>query len=179
MSNCKMAHRPWRSLLAAFLEFVDNLPAPVQNGPMVRSVRNLLTASMLFWALPAFTANAALERAQFEAALVAARDYADDRSLIFYCLRGSGETAPFLYAGLQADLEQAVQKMKTAGASSRQSAELVQLVLVTVRFYPREAKDETLDRRCISKDVERSRAEVRGVSVPLFLRPPFDKLGTK
>ena len=105
-----------------------------------------------------------------------ARDYADDRSLIFYCLRGSTETVPFLYAGLQADLEQAVQKMKSAGASARQSAEMVQMVLSTVRTYPRDAKDDALDRRCISKDVERSRAEVKGVSVPLFLRPPFDKL---
>ena len=120
---------------------------------------------------------AALDRAQFEAALTAARDYADDRSLIFYCLRGSVETAPFIYAGLQADLEQALQKMKAAGASARQSAELVQMVMTNVRFYARDAKDPGLDRRCISKDVERSRAEANGVSIPLFLRPPFDKLG--
>ncbi len=128
-------------------------------------------------AVVAMSAHAALDRAQFEATLVAARDYADDRSLIFYCLRGSVETVPFLYAGLQADLEQAAQKMKAAGASARQSAEMVQMVLSNVRFYPRDAKDDALDRRCISKDVERSRAEVKGVSVPLFLRPPFDKLG--
>jgi hypothetical protein len=108
--------------------------------------------------------------------LMTARDYADDRSLIFYCLRGSTETVPFLYAGLQADLEQAVQKLKSAGASTRQSAEMVQMVLSTVRSYARDARDDALDRRCISTDVERSRAEVRGVSVPLFLRPPFDKM---
>jgi len=54
---------------------------------------------------------------------------------------------------------------------------MVQVVLSTVRTYPRDAKDDALDRRCISKDVERSRAEVKGVSVPLFLRPPFDKMG--
>ena len=58
----------------------------------------------------------------------------------------------------------------------RQSAEMVQVVLSNVRFYPSGAKDDSLDRRCISKDVERSLAEVRGVSVPLFLRPPFDKI---
>src|SRR4030095_8949294 len=67
-------------------------------------------------------AAAALERARFEAALVAARGYADDRSLIFYCLRGSTETVPFLYVGLQVDLEQAVQKMKSAAASGRHGA---------------------------------------------------------
>jgi hypothetical protein len=144
---------------------------------MVQSARNLLAGSLLLLALPTAHAQAALERAHFEAVLITARDYADDRSLIFYCLRGSTETVPFLYAGLQADLEQAVQKMKSAGASARQTAEMVQMVLSTVRTYPRDAKDDALDRRCISKDVERSRAEVKGVSVPLFLRAPFDRLG--
>jgi hypothetical protein len=160
------------------LPFVDKRLARIHNAVMVRSVRVLLAAGALLLTLPAAHAQAALDRVQFEATLIAARDYADDRTLIFYCLRGSVETVPFLYAGLQADLEQAVQKMKAAGASARQSAEMVQVVLGTVRFYPRDApKDDALDRRCISKDVERSRAEVRGVSVPLFLRPPFDKLG--
>lgn len=144
---------------------------------MVQTARNFLAGSLLLLTLPAAQAQAALERAQFESVLMTARDYADDRSLIFYCLRSSTETVPFLYAGLQADIEQAAQKMKSAGASARQSAEMVQMVLGTVRTYARDAKDEVLDRRCISKDVERSRAEVKGVSVPLFLRPPFDRMG--
>ena len=157
---------------------IDKWGGGVHNGTiMIRSARNFLAGSFLLLTLPAAHAEAALERVQFEAVLMAARDYADDRSLIFYCLRGSTETVPFLYAGLQADLEQTLQKMKSAGASARQNAEMVQMVLSTVRIYPREAKDDALDRRCISKDVERSRAEVKGVSVPLFLRPPFDKMG--
>jgi hypothetical protein len=152
--------------------------ASVHNGTvMIRSARNFLAGGFLLLTLPAAHAEAALERTQFDAVLMTARDYADDRSLIFYCLRGSTETVPFLYAGLQADIEQTVQKMKSAGASARQSAEMVQMVLGTVRIFAREAKDDSLDRRCISKDVERSRAEVKGVSVPLFLRPPFDKMG--
>ncbi|MBY0321752.1 MAG: hypothetical protein K2X72_23720 [Reyranella sp.] len=156
---------------------IDNESSRVQDGvTMVKSARNFLAGSFLLLTLPAAHAQAALERAQFELVLITARDYADDRSLIFYCLRGSTETVPFLYAGLQADIEQAVQRMKTAGASARQSAEMVQVVLTTVRTYARDAKDDALDRRCISKDVERSRAEVKGVSVPLFLRPPFDRM---
>ena len=157
---------------------IDKQAASVHNGTiMIRSARNFLAGGFLLLTLPAAHAEAALERVQFDAVLMTARDYADDRSLIFYCLRGSTETVPFLYAGLQADLEQAVQKLKSAGASARQSAEMVQMVLGTVRTYARDAKDDALDRRCISKDVERSRAEVKGVSVPLFLRPPFDKMG--
>jgi hypothetical protein len=157
---------------------IDKNRARVQDGvTMVQTARNFLAGSLLLLTLPAAQAQAALERAQFESVLMTARDYADDRSLIFYCLRSSTETVPFLYAGLQADIEQAAQKMKSAGASARQSAEMVQMVLGTVRTYARDAKDEVLDRRCISKDVERSRAEVKGVSVPLFLRPPFDRMG--
>jgi hypothetical protein len=164
----KVHHAPGGSL-------IDNRAASGHNGTiMIRSARNILAGGFLLLMLPGH-AEAALDRAQQDAVLITARDYADDRSLIFYCLRGSTETVPFLYAGLQADLEQAVQKMKTAGASARQSAEMVQKVLSTVRTYARDAKDDTLDRRCISKDVERSRAEVKGVSVPLFLRPPFDR----
>jgi hypothetical protein len=144
---------------------------------MARSIRDFLAASFVLLMLPAAHAEAALDRARFEATLITARDYADDRSLIFYCLRGSTETVPFLFASLQADVEQAVQKMKNAGASARQTAEMVQVVLSSVRYYPRDARDDALDRRCIAKDVERSRAEVKGVSVPLFQRPPFDKMG--
>lgn len=144
---------------------------------MSRFARDFLVAAFLLLTLPASHAQAALDRARFEAALLTARNYADDRSLIFYCLRSSTETLPFLYAALQADLEQAGQKMKSAGASALQTAEMIQMVLSTVRFYPRDARDASLDRRCISKDVERSRAEVTGVSLPLFLRPPFDRLG--
>ena len=144
---------------------------------MIRSARNFLAGGFLLLTLPAAHAEAALSAPSSRRRSSTARDYADDRSLIFYCLRGSTETVPFLYAGLQADIEQAVQKMKSAGASARQSAEMVQMVLGSVRYYRARAKDDSLDRRCISKDVERSRAEVKGVSVPLFLPPPFDKLG--
>ena len=145
---------------------------------MVKPARTFLAALCVMLALPAVRAHAALDRAQFEAALLAARDYADDRSLIFYCLRASTETAPFLYAGLQADIEQAVQKMKAAGATSRQTAEMVQIVLTSVRFYSAAApRDDSLDRRCISKDVDRSRADATGVSLPLAARSPFDKFG--
>src|SRR4030095_9852577 len=102
---------------------IDKLAAGVHNGTiMIRSARNLLAGGFLLLPLPAAHAEAALERAQFDAVLITARDYADDRSLIFYCLRGSTETVPFLYAGVPAELANAVQKMKSAGASGRHGA---------------------------------------------------------
>ncbi|CAN5914436.1 hypothetical protein BH11PSE3_BH11PSE3_20630 [soil metagenome] len=176
MSRSRGSLRDIPSPKAAIVAFIDKIAACGHNGRMVRSARNTLVATALLWAVPALTANAALERAQFEAVIMAARDYADDRSLVFYCLRGSTEQVPFLYAGLQTDIEQTAQKMKNAGASARQSAEMIQMVMSSVRFYARDAKDAALDRRCISKDVERTLAEGKGVSMPLFLRTPFDKM---
>ena len=139
---------------------------------------SLAVAVMLWAAIPA-AARAALYRARFESALVTARDYAADRSLMFYCLRASTERLPFVYAGLQADLERTVQRMKAAGASPRQSAEVVQAVLSNVRFYGPQTKEASLDRRCITKDVERSSIDGKGVGLPLDQRPPFRLLADK
>ena len=98
---------------AAWGGLIDKLAAGVHNGTiMIRSARNFLAAGFLLLMLPVAHAEAALERAQFDAVLMTARDYADDRSLIFYCLRGSSETLPFLYAALQADLEQALPTLR-------------------------------------------------------------------
>ena len=63
---------------------------------MIRSARTCLAGALLLLTLPVAHDEAALERVQFDAVLMTARDYADDRSLIYYCLRGSTETVPFL-----------------------------------------------------------------------------------
>jgi len=156
---------------------VDKTIGRDHNVSTVRTLRSSLAVAALLAIVVPTAAQAALDRARFEAALITARDYADDRSLLFYCLRGSVGQVPFLYAGLQADLEQTVQKMKQAGASARQSAEIVQAVLANVRFHDRNAKDASLDRRCIAKDVERSWAQATGISLPLFRRAPFERFG--
>ncbi len=155
---------------------VDKAGTRAHNIFAVNTFRISLAAAVLLWAAIPAPARAALDRARFESALVTARDYAADRSLMFYCLRASTERLPFVYAGLQSDLERAVQKMKAAGASPRQSAEVVQTVLSSVRFYGAQAKDASLDRRCIAKDVERSSVDRKGVGRPLDQRPPYDQL---
>jgi hypothetical protein len=96
--------------------------------------------------------------------------------LIFYCLRHANETRPFLYGGVQADIEGALVKLRAAGADPRQQAELVQAVLANVRTFPADARDAALDRRCASEEVERNYAQLGAVSLPLATRPPLKQL---
>ena len=127
--------------------------------------------------LPPMAATAEpLERARVEAVLATARAYADDRTLINYCLRYANEMRPFLYSVMQADIEQALVKLRAADADHVQKAELVQAVIANVRFFPPDAKDAALDRRCVSEEVERNYAQLGPVSFGLVHRPPFRQM---
>ena len=144
---------------------IDKLAAGVQNGTnMILSARNFLAGGFLLLTLPAAHAEAALERAQFDAVLMTARDYADDRSLIFYSPARLTKTVPFLYAGLQADLEQAVQKRNWPAPVPARAPRWCRWCSAPCAPRARGQGRDALDRRCISKDVERSRAEVKGVA---------------
>ena len=62
-------------------------------------------AGLALAATPTAGQAAQIDPQRFDALLAAARGYAEDRSLVFYCLRGKGEVVPFLYAGLRFDIE--------------------------------------------------------------------------
>jgi hypothetical protein len=53
----------------------------------------------------------------------------------------------------------------------------VQVIPVNVRFYPKDAQDPALDRRCIEGEAEKNDARMVGLAGPLTLRPPLDRLG--
>jgi hypothetical protein len=127
-------------------------------------------------AQPLFAQDARLDASRFAGVLQAARQYSEDRTLISYCLRRNDDLVPFLYSGLHDDIRQALDKLRAVGADDRQRAELVKTVLESVRFAARDTSDARLDRECGAKDVEKSYFELRGVSVPLFMRPPFDQI---
>ena len=93
-----------------------------------------LMAGLVLAATPTAARAEQIDPQRFDALLAAARGYAEDRSLIFYCLRGNEEVVPFLYAGLHFDIEEAVQRLRAAGSDDRQNALLIQAVLSHVRF---------------------------------------------
>jgi hypothetical protein len=113
---------------------------------------------------------------RFDSLLAAARSYAEDRTLIFYCLRRDEEIVPFLYAGLHFDIEDAVQRLRAAGNDDRQNALLTEAVLSHVRFATADVQDPLLDQQCVAKDVEKNFEILKGVGVPLAIRPPFEAL---
>jgi len=143
---------------------------------MQKFARIGLAASLTLAATLAAARADPIDPPRFDALLAVARGYADDRTLIFYCLRHDAEMVPFLYAGLHFDIEDAVQRLRAAGSDDRQNALLIEAVLSHVRFSAANAKDPALDQQGMAQDVEKNFAILKGVGVPLAIRPPFDVL---
>jgi hypothetical protein len=143
---------------------------------MWKIARAALAAGLLLAATPIAARADQIDPQRFDSLLAAARSYAEDRTLIFYCLRDNEEMAPFLYAGLHFDIDEAVEKLRAAGSDARQNALLIEAVLTHVRFTSPDAKDPELDRQCVAKDVEKNFEMLMGVGVPLAIRPPFKEL---
>jgi hypothetical protein len=142
----------------------------------MRKLLPALAASLMVLTAEPAAAAEKLDAALFEAVLKTARDYAADRTLIFYCLRKNDETMPFLFAGVHLDIAYALQLLRAAGADDRQRALLIEAVLRNVRSAARDEEDPQRNKDCVAADVEKSVAQLKGVGAPLFMRPPFDKL---
>ena len=115
-----------------------------------------------------------IDRPRFEAVLLAARGYAEERSFIFYCMRQDAEarTFPLLrharghhrHAGESARGRQRPAAERRAGRS-----------LATVRVAQPDAKDSALDARCAATcaatNVMQEINLLQGIGSPLFRRP--------
>jgi hypothetical protein len=139
------------------------------------TLRLILSAALL--APSAAATQQPLDPVRFEGVLAAARGYAVDVSLVNYCLRVYDEQRPFLYYAVLLDLAKAVDTLKATDADASQNARFVEAVWANVRFYPKDAKDAALDRRCVEGEVEKNYVQNFGLSPPLSRRPPLDQLG--
>lgn len=74
---------------------------------------------------------------------------------------------------LHGQIQDARVKLKAAGADNAQEAELVRTVLANVHFYPADASDASLDKRCTIEEVEKNYAQLGAVSFSLVQRPAF------
>jgi hypothetical protein len=134
-----------------------------------------LAAGLACCALPSVAAAESLTPERFRAALAAAKSYAADRTLVFYCLRQDTDLAPHLI--VHVEIADALAKFRAAGADSKQNAELIQTVMTNIRFPAPGATDAALDVECKVNNVAQSYYLFRGsFSVPLDGRPPFDRL---
>jgi len=135
---------------------------------------------LLFAALAVGSTQAAvaepLDQARYEAVMKTALAYAADQTLINYCLRGLGNKGPNLYFWAHDNLQQAIQRLKAAGADPLQVEGLARIVMANTRFFAADAKDAALQPQCTTKQVEQNAAMMMGVGVPLIMRPPFNDL---
>jgi hypothetical protein len=146
---------------------------------MPAPIRWPLTAlSALVAVLPSLPALGQMDRPRFAEVLATARAYADERTFIFHCLRQKADMRPFLYFLVHADLEDAVKKIRAAGADNRQTGQLVETVWSNVRVAAPDAKDAALDAKCAATNVEEEISLLRGVGAPLILRPGFRALAS-
>jgi predicted ATPase len=145
------------------------MPAPVRWPLAALSALVLVALSV-----PALAQS--LDRPRFAEVLATSQIYADERTVIFYCLRQKPEMRSFLYFLVHADLEDAVKKIRAAGADNRQTGQLVETVWSNVRVAAHDARDTALDAKCAATDVEEEITLLRGVGRPLILRPAFRAL---
>jgi hypothetical protein len=134
--------------------------------------------SALVAVLPSLPAIAQMDRPRFAEVLATARAYADERTFIFHCLRQKAEMRPFLYFLVHSDLEDAVKKIRAAGADNRQTGQLVETVWSNVRVAAPDARDAALDAKCAATNVEQEIDTLSGVGRPLILRPALRALAS-
>jgi hypothetical protein len=144
---------------------------PERPGSVCALVLTLLSSPVL--SLPAL---AEIDRARFAEVLVAARAYAGERTLLFYCLRNNSEVRPMLFWHLHHDVERALERLRAVGSDLRQNAQLVETVLSNVRFAQPDDKNPALDPQCEGKDFIKQIDTMKGLGVPLYLRPAFRAL---
>lgn len=143
---------------------------------MQKTIFAALLSGLALAPLAATAQTQKLDPPLFDAVLKTARDYAADRTLIFYCLRKNDDLTPFLYAAVHLDTAYALQLLRASGADDRQRAELIEAVLRNIHSARRDEQDPQRDKDCVAADVEKSVAQLKGVGAPLSMRPPFERL---
>jgi len=138
----------------------------------------LIAAVLACCGLPAIAAADPLTPISFRQVIAVAKEYAADRTLVFYCLRKQADMAPFFYFILHSETQDALVKLKDAGGTPAQNAELVRTVLANTRFAAADANDPALESECQAKDVEKNYYTFTGrISFPLAMREPVKSLG--
>jgi hypothetical protein len=130
-------------------------------------------AWLLLCLLPLGARAEPLDGARYDAAIAAARTYVADQTLINYCLRRLGENGPNLFIWAHDNLQQALERLKAAGGSPQQLERLARTVMPNVRFFASDAKDAALEPQCAARQVEENIAFLKGLALPLHMRPPF------
>ena len=128
--------------------------------------------------LPTIAVADPLTPVSFRQIIEAAKEYAADRTLVFYCLRKDKELASAFHYILHSETQDALVRLKDAGGTPDQNAALVRTILTNARVSPADASDPAMEAECKAKDVEKSYYTFTGrISFPLAMREPLKSLG--
>jgi hypothetical protein len=116
---------------------------------------------------------AGLEVLQSNGIQAKAPAYAGERTLLFYCLRNDRDVRTMLFWHLHHDVESALERLRAAGSDLRQNAKLVETVLSNVGFSQPDDKNPARDAQCEGKDFIEQIDTMKGLGLPLCLRPAF------
>ena len=113
-----------------------------------------------------------LEPAVMLQALAAARTWAQDQSLILYCLRRHPNRDMLAHA-IADDRDKALAGLRHAGGSEQQVRQVADVIAANYRLAEPSADDKPLTDACTAKDVERNVEILGAIAWPLWMRPPF------
>ena len=114
------------------------------------------------------------DRALMQRALAAARQWAQDQTLVSYCLRDNLPPQQFA-RNFAMDRDQALARLRRGGATEAQLHEVATAIAEGYRPPPA-GEDAARTAECAAKEVEKNVFIISGIGLPLFLRPPFNEL---
>ena len=127
--------------------------------------------------LPTIATADPLTPVSFRQIIEAAKEYAADRTLVFYCLRKDTQLASAFHYILHSETQDALIKLKDAGGTPDQNPKLVRTILANTRISGSDANDPALEAECKAKDVEKNYYTFTGrISYPLAMREPLKSL---
>ena len=133
-------------------------------------------AIMLGLSCGAAAAQDSVEERQFWAAAFATgRVYAQDMTLISYCVRNDGDLAAYAPVTLVSDLNHVAEIARTGAVGARRMGEFIREVLTSTRLATREDSDPALDKQCAERKVAEDVLKLGPIALPLSMRPPFAK----
>lgn len=117
--------------------------------------------------------RAQVDAAVMQQALATARIWAQDQSLILYCLRRNSHRDQWAHA-VAGDRDKALDALRGAGATQQQAEQVAAVIAQNYRVTEPSAEDPVRSEACRTREVERNLEILGKIAWPLWMRPPFN-----
>lgn len=113
-----------------------------------------------------------LDPAVMERAVAAAKQWAQDQTLILYCFRDQPNGQMLANAVVQ-DRDEALARLRHGGATEQQLRQVAVVIAENFRQAAPGSDDKAMTAACSVRDVERHVYLMNEIAWPLQMRPPF------